>query len=256
MRIGYVQTRPEILRVDDNVDEVLKIIGDIDADLLVLPELFSTGYALTREELDRVSETAGAGPTIDKIRDFSRETGMGIVGGFPERSGGSFYNSAFLITPSGIKVHRKVHLFGKEKELFAPGTGFQVHDFDNARIGIMVCFDWFFPESCRTLMLKGADVITHPANLVLPFWPRAAVTRAVENHVFIVTAGRIGRERGLRFVGGSLIVSPGGEVLSSSGKTKVGCAVVDVDPGEARDKRVTPLNDIVEDRRPGAYELG
>jgi predicted amidohydrolase len=182
--------------------------------------------------------------------------GIGIVGGFAEKSAGRHYNSSFFITPGALHVHRKVHLFGKEKRIFSAGDGFQVHEFGNAKIGMMVCFDWFFPESCRTLMLKGAEIITHPANLVLPFWPTAAPTRAVENHVFIVTSSRIGNERGLEFVGGSLIATPGGEILSSSGNADLGCRVVEIDPGEARDKRVTPLNDIVEDRMPGAYELG
>jgi len=255
MRIAYVQTSPRILEVGANVREAMEILGGIDADLVVLPELFATGYALTREELAELSEEVASGQTLGRFRDIARERDIGIVGGFPEKSGGSCYNSAFFITPGDTHVHRKVHLFGKEKELFRPGEGFAVHGFRGTRIGMMVCFDWFFPESCRTLMLKGAEIVAHPANLVLPFWPRAAPTRAVENRVFIVTASRVGNERGLRFVGGSLIASPGGQILASSGEKGVEHAIAEVDPGEARDKRVTPLNDIIGDRRPGAYEL-
>jgi predicted amidohydrolase len=256
MRVGYVQTNPRILMVKENIDEVVELVRGADADLIVLPELFSTGYSLTQEELAGVSEEVEGGPTIDRIGELSREMGIGIVGGFAEKSGGRFYNSSFLVTPENLHIHRKVHLFGKEKRIFAAGDGFEVHEFRDTIIGMMVCFDWFFPESCRTLMLKGAEIIAHPANLVLPFWPSAAPTRAVENHVFIVTSSRIGIERGLEFVGGSLIATPGGEILSSSGDVDLGCSVVEIDPGEARDKRVTPLNDIVEDRMPGAYELG
>jgi predicted amidohydrolase len=255
MRVGYVQTNPKILMVEENVKEAVDVVKGADADLIVLPELFTTGYALTKGELDGVSEDAEDGPTIDRFRELSKDTGIGIVGGFVEKSAGCFYNSAFLVTPSDLHIHRKVHLFGKEKRIFNPGCGFEVHDFGGTRIGMMVCFDWFFPESCRTLMLKGAEIVAHPANLVLPFWPTAAPTRAVENHVFIVTASRIGMERGLKFVGGSLIATPGGEILSSSGEADLGCSVVEIEPEEARDKRVTPLNDIVEDRMPGAYEL-
>ncbi len=251
-----MQTRPRILRVTENVDKALEVVASLDADLVVLPELFNTGYALTAEELARVSEVVPHGPTVHRILDLCRETGKGIVAGFAERAGAFFFNSAVFAAPSELRVYRKVHLFDEEKAIFQPGNGFEVIEFKGARIGIMICFDWFFPESCRTLMLKGADIIAHPASLVLPFWPRAAVTRAVENHLFIVTADRVGRERQLRFIGNSLIVSPTGECLASAGRRKVEHAVVDVDPGEARAKGVTPCNDIVGDRRPEAYDLG
>lgn len=255
MRIGYIQTKPRIMDVVGNVSRVMGVLECLDADLVVLPELFNTGYALTLEELGQVSEKVPGGYTIEKLKDLSKERGMAIVAGFAERDGDDFHNSAALITPSGVKVHRKVHLFGKEKRLFQPGSCFEVHRYGKVNIGMMVCFDWFFPESCRTLMLKGADIIAHPANLVLPFWPKAAVTRSVENHVFIVTAGRIGKERGLSFIGKSQIVSPSGEILCSAGRSRSESAVVDVNPLIARDKCVTSLNDIVEDRRPEAYDL-
>ncbi len=256
MKVGYLQSNPRIMRVAENVRDATHLIEGMDADLIVLPELFNTGYALTQQELEKVSEEVPRGPTLRRLEDLAMQRGMALVAGFAERSGDSFYNSAALITPSGMKVHRKVHLFGKEKRIFQSGDRFDVHRFKGVRIGLMVCFDWFFPESCRTLMLKGAEIIAHPANLVLPLWPRAAITRAVENRVFIVTASRVGCERGLRFIGKSQIVSPSGQVLSSASRSKVEQAVVEVDPSLARDKRVTPLNDMVKDRRPGAYELG
>jgi len=256
VRIACVQTKPKIMEVEENVDRAIETIDGLDADLVVLPELFNTGYALTREELERVSEEVPEGYTLNRLRDTCKERRIAIVAGFAERSGKDFYNSAVLVTPRGMKVHRKVHLFGKEKRIFKPGGDFEVHRYGKARIGMMVCFDWFFPESCRTLMLKGAEIITHPANLVLPFWPKAAMTRAVENRVFVATASRIGQERGLNFVGGSLIVSPSGNVLTSLGPSQTGVAVAEIDPSEARDKKVTLLNDIRKDRRPRAYELG
>ncbi len=255
MRIGYVQTRPVLGEVGRNIDEVLDIIGDIHADLIVLPELFNTGYSLSRTELVDLAEEVPDGRTLAALQEISSQKDRAIVAGFAERASEKFYNSSALITPEGIKVHRKVHLFDREKKIFSPGSSFDVHSWRGAKIGMMVCFDWFFPESCRTLMLKGAEIIAHPANLVLPFWPTAALVRAIENHVFIVTASRVGSERGLDFVGGSLIVSPKGNVLSRAGNSCIEKSVVKVDTSSARDKKVTGLNDILEDRRPTAYRL-
>lgn len=255
MRVGYLQTRPEIGRVSQNVEDAIQAIDGLDADLVVLPELFNTGYSLTREELALLAERSPEGFTVQSLRDASRDGGVAIVAGFAEADDQGYFNSAALVTPRGVKVHRKVHLFGKEKEIYTAGDSFEVHEYRGVRIGMMVCFDWFFPESCRTLMLKGAEVIAHPANLVLPFWPKASVTRAVENGVFIVTAGRVGTERGLRFIGSSLIVSPSGEFLAKAGRRTVEHAVVEFDPTQARRKSVTRHNDIVGDRRPDAYEL-
>lgn len=255
MRIGYLQTKPRIMEIERNVDDAVAALDDIDADVVVLPELFNTGYALTRQELEAGAEELSGGYTVDRLRTLCRSKGMAVVAGLAERRGSKFYNSAALITPSRVEVHRKVHLFGREKELFEPGATFGVHRYKRVMIGMMVCFDWFFPESCRTLMLKGAEVIAHPANLVLPFWPKAAVTRAVENRVFIATASRIGTERGVHFIGRSQIVSPSGKILASAVGRRVEQAVVEIDPSEARDKRVTAHNDILGDRRPEAYGL-
>jgi len=255
LRIGYLQTRPRIMQIQRNVEDAVALLDGLDADLVVLPELFNTGYALTRQELEVVAEQPRGGYTIDRLRMLCESKGMAAVAGFAERAEGKFYNSAALITPSKLEVHRKVHLFGREKALFEPGARFAVHRYRRVAVGVMICFDWFFPESCRTLMLKGAQVIAHPANLVLPFWPKAAFTRAIENRVFIVTASRVGDERGIRFIGRSQIISPKGTVLASAGGRRVEWGVVEIDPSEAADKSVTPHNHIITDRRPDAYEL-
>jgi len=95
-----------------------------------------------------------------------------------------------LTGPDGvIGIYRKTHLFSEEKLYFTPGnTGFRVWETGICRIGIMICFDWFFPESMRSLTLQGAEVIAHPANLVLPHCPGAMPVRCLENGVYAVTA--------------------------------------------------------------------
>jgi predicted amidohydrolase len=117
----------------------------------------------------------------------------------------------------------------------------------------MVCFDWYFPESARSLMLKGAEIIAHPSNLVLPNCPEAMRTRALENRVYTVTADRVGAERGLQFIGQSEIVNPRGRVLYRASAKREEFVVREINLGIARDKAVTPMNNLLADRVPRAY---
>ncbi|MBI3565902.1 MAG: acyltransferase, partial [Elusimicrobia bacterium] len=111
----------------------------------------------------------------------------------------------------------------------------------------------FFPESARTLALKGAQVIAHPANLVLPWCPEGMKIRSLENRVFSATADRVGSERGLSFIGQSQIVTPNGSLAVRLGHDDVRAAVVAVDAWTAKDKKVHPACDLFEDRRPRYY---
>jgi len=122
----------------------------------------------------------------------------------------------------------------------------------------MICFDWFYPESARTLALKGADIIAHPSNLVLPHCPDAMVTRCLENRVFAVTCNRIGSEeragkKRLTYIGNSEVVNPAGNILWRAAGNQVDLSVVEIDPSEAREKRITPFNDLLAARRPEHY---
>ncbi len=151
-----------------------------------------------------------------------------------------------------------MHLFDRENLFFAPGSlGFPVFDLPFGKVGMMICFDWIYPESARTLALKGTQLIAHPSNLVLPHCPDAMVTRCLENRVFAATANRIGREeRGgvdLRYIGKSEIVSPSGRILKRLGEDEPGIAVEEVELAEANDKRINEFNDLLADRRVDQY---
>ncbi|MFC1890366.1 nitrilase-related carbon-nitrogen hydrolase, partial [Thermodesulfobacteriota bacterium] len=117
---------------------------------------------------------------------------------------------------------------------------------------------WIFPECARTLALLGADIICHPANLVLPYCQDAMVVRCLENRVFAITANRTGEEsrkssEPLRFTGHSQIVSPRGDRLLRASDDGETLETIDINPVEATDKRVTVRNDLFEDRRPELY---
>lgn len=263
MRIGYVQFEPRFGEVKVNLERALALLSGKRADLWVLPELFATGYQFTsRAEVRELAEPVPDGPTTRALIAWARQRNCYIAYGLAELCEGRIYNSAALVGPERVLLlYRKAHLFYREKELFSPGdTPFAVAEVDGVKMGLLICFDHLFPEAARTLALKGAQVIAHPANLVLPGVAQLTMrVRALENRVFTVTANRIGEERRggevLRFTGQSQIVSPRGEVLASSPPEAEEATAVEIDPDDALNKRITPLNDLLADRRPDLYQL-
>lgn len=262
MKAGFYQFSPVFGKKDENLKKVSSVLKNTELELLVLPEFFSTGYQFVSvDEVRELSEPIQGGRTAEFLSDLSREKGMYIVAGLPEKDGDAFYNSAILTGPEGfIGTYRKTHLFFEEKLYFSPGnTGFQVWNTRVGLIGIMICFDWFFPESMRALALLGADVIAHPSNLVLPHCPQAMPIRCLENRVFAITANRTGsegRKEGplLNFIGKSQVVSPGGEVLVRASGSGEALLTIDIEPQEARNKSLNKFNDIFRDRRPEYYD--
>lgn len=260
MRIGFLQYNVVFGEPETNRQRVIDLVGDSRFDLLVLPELCFSGYYMpSREATFQLAETFGAGPSFDFIKGIARRHDGAVVFGFPELSGDKVYNSAALVLPDGTcHLYRKTHLFNLEKNWFDPGdTGFSIHEFRGIRIGLMICFDWRFPESARTLMLKGADIICHPSNLVLPSCQDAMVTRCLENGVFAVTCNRWGVDRQdeeeIRFTGRSQITSSRGEILARAGVEEDVVMIIEIDPLRARDKSVNALNDMVSDRKEEYY---
>lgn len=261
MRVGYLQFDPVFGEVARNLDHVSARLEQVETDLIVLPELFATGYQfVSQEEVFQLAEPVPDGATTKRLADIAARRGMTIVAGLPERDGGRFFNSAVVVGPKGfIGCYRKTHLFFEETLWFTPGdSGFHVWDIGPAKVGVMICFDWYYPESARTLALQGADIIAHPSNLVLPNCPDSMVTRCLENRVFSVTANRIGSEaRGgkdrLTFIGLSEVVSPRGRILHRAPRDIEDLTLVEIDPAEARLKALNDYNDLLRDRRPAFY---
>lgn len=254
-KVGFAQLEIEHKRVDKNLDRIKNIIKENDFDLLVFPELSLSGYSFqNKNELNKYSFTKD-----DKIFDdlvyLCKKDSKTIVFGFSEKENNNLYNSAMIITNSGKKyIYRKTHLFFKEKKIFKKGnTGFFVINLNNVRIGVMICFDWFFPESARTLALKGADILVHPSNLVMPYCQNAMITRSLENRVYSITANRTGKEDEYKFTGQSQIVSPKGELIVRSEKIKEKIFITKIDIRESRDKKINEMNHIFKDMRRECY---
>lgn len=264
-RVATLQTRPLFGEVEANVAEALTLASHAlaaagGAELVVFPELFNTGYVFrSRAEARALAEDAVRGPTARALAAFCREHGTAAVAGLCERRGGRLHNSAVWVGPRGVRgVHRKVHLFAREKDIFAPGRRpWPVFRVGPARVGLMICFDWRFPEAARCLALAGVDLIAHPSNLVQPYCQEAMRTRALESRVFCVTANRVGAdrrpERTVRFTGASQVVDPDGRVLARAGTRQAEALVVDLDLSMARRKMVTETNHLLRDRVPALY---
>ena len=261
MRVGFFQFAPLFGEVENNLGKIVATLDQTDADLIVLPELCASGYQfVSQQEVITLSESVPNGPTTQRLIELAKRRRMTIVAGLTERAGSACYNAAVVVGPSGfIGCYRKTHLFFEETLFFTPGdTGFQVWDIGVAKIGAMICFDWYYPEAARTLAIKGAEIICHPSNLVLPNCPDSMPVRCLENRVFAITCNRTGSEgRGgkdqLTFIGNSEVVAPNGAILHRAPRDQEELYFVEIDPADARNKALTRYNDLLRDRRESLY---
>jgi predicted amidohydrolase len=260
-RVVCLQTHPVFGAVAANLDRADALLGDERADLVVLPELFATGYAFRdRDEALELGERWPDGPTATRVIAWSARTGGVVVAGFAHRRGDRVWNAAGIAAAGRpLGVYAKVHLFGFERECFDRGEeAFPVHEHEGLRVGVMICFDWMFPEAARSLALAGADVIAHPSNLVLPWCQRAMPVRALENGVFTATANRVGTEHRpprlpLTFTGGTIVCAPDGSVLAHAPAEGAMRVETTIDERRARDKTLASGNDRLAERRPDLY---
>jgi predicted amidohydrolase len=261
---AFVQTRPKFGQNEENIEQAVKLTSKIKADLYVLPELCNTGYAFTsKEEADTLSESYITGRSVEVLSAFTEKHHCSLVAGLAEHDNGKTYNSSVVIEQGKIiGSYRKTHLFYREKLWFSPGdTGFRVFDIESLRckIGPLICFDWFFPEAAREVAIKGADIICHPSNLVLPGKAQQGMlTRAFENRVFVITSNRVGIEnRGpkdkFKFTGKSQIISPTMERLATAKSNESIAKSARLNLELARNKQVTSMNGVFSDRRVEFY---
>ena len=261
MKIGFLQLKPQFGRVKDNVKSASSILSGLTDATVVLPELFNTGYLFRNmEEVKELAESTVSGYTVGEMKKLAKKQNLNLVFGMAEVKNRKYYNSGVFINPKGkVETYQKVHLFDREKLFFESGqSSYKTYPVEGAKIGMMVCFDWIYPEVARVLALQGAHVICHPSNLVLPWCKEAMKTRAIENGLFTVTANRIGTEKrgniSITFTGKSQIINPKGEVLVSTGERSETLKVAEIDVSEADDKMVTPNNHLFEDRKPALYK--
>lgn len=260
MKVAIVQNNPVWGEKEKNINDLIGLMNKEKADLYILPELAYTGYQFTsQEEIQGLADTVNS-ESINRFVQWSKENDSAVIFGFPEKAAdGHIYNSSVMITPEGDKhIYRKTHLYYKENLFFTLGnTGFGVYEWRGVNVGLAICFDWYFSESFRTLALKGADIIAHCSNLVMPYCQTVDYARAIESRVYIATANRIGSEERdgekLTFTGQSVLVSPTGEYLINAPVADTGCFVTEIDRELSRNKKLNKFNDVLGDRRDVFY---
>ena len=262
IRVGFLQYRPVFGKIQHNLNKVINSLQNVSADIIVLPELpFSGYYFRDREELKLLAEDIRISKTVKVLIDLCKASDFYLVTGFAEKSADKYFNSSILIGPEGVvHTYRKLHLFNEEKNWFDPGDiPLQVNEVRGIRVGMMICFDWIFPEVFRALSLMGADLICHPSNLVLSYCQQSMISRCLENSVFAITANRFGADKRphgeMIFTGKSQIVAPKGRVIYKAPAKEEILFLKDIDIDLAKDKKITPLNDLIKDRREEFYEI-
>lgn len=250
----------------NTVDAIGRAAGE-GADILVLPELCSTGYMFaSRQEAFALAEEAGTGPATSAWLNAAQETSTIVVGGFAERAGDLLYNSAFMALPSGQwALYRKAHLWDEEALYFEPGNlGFPVVATQLGRIGMLICYDGWFPEAYRSLADAGADLVCVPTNWVpLEGHPRDTQAMAVTltqaaahvNGMVVAAADRCGVERGQGFIGQSVIVSHTGVIAAGpAARDRPDFLTASVSLADARRSRTWgKFNHPLRDRRFDSY---
>jgi predicted amidohydrolase len=238
------------------------------ARLVVLPELLSGGYVLDAAALAGVAESvAEPGTCLRAWSEAAARHGVTVVAGFAESDGGRLFNSAVVIDRTGriAGVYRKLHLFGGERDVFAPGDrGLPVFTVDGLRIGVLICYDLRFPEAMRILAVRGAQVIAVPTAWVRGFdharhgdrVPQVdgALVQANLNQVAVACAGQWGEREPHSFLGRSLVADPYGlPAAGPLGATGDGLAIAPLDLGAMARARTRAVGNPAGDRRTDVY---
>lgn len=269
LKVAAIQFEPLIGQKEKNVDKIVKLVkkaADQGAKLIVLPEMANTGYVFaTRDEAYGLAEPVPEGPTAKKLETVAKEKNVYIVSGICERDGINLYNTAVFVGPEGyIGKYRKTHLWDVDKVWAEPGDlGFPIFKTPFGRVGIIICYDGWFPETTRIYNLQGADIVCDPTNWVVvpgiitaekPISAYVHMAMAHVNGIFLVCADRIGTERGTTFLGNSCICGPGGFVAGPASFDKEEILLAEVNLTDARRKQWTPFNQIILDRRTDLYD--
>ena len=268
VRIACAQIAPRVGDLEWNCNHAKSAIRQataVETQIILLPELVSSGYVFESVEEARACGEPADGPSVSMLAVGAAHYGIVIVGGFAELGDdGQLYNSAAIVGPDGLLgVYRKTHLWDREKLFFQPGSEPPpVVDTPFGRIGVAICYDLYFPELTRALALAGADLIALPANL--PLFPRPQGERPVEialaqatahvSKVWVAVCDRAGSERGVEWTGASAIVDPDGWLAAGPVEGySTGILYADCDLGRSRDKAWGERNDVVGDLRPELY---
>ncbi|WP_059043275.1 carbon-nitrogen family hydrolase [Paenibacillus rubinfantis] len=225
-------------------------------DVILLPELWNTGYALT--EIGEIADPEGR-DSREWLAAFARRHGIHVVGGsIAENRGGQVYNTMLVFNRSGVEVaaYSKIHLFRlmEEEKYLQPGGQSMIFELDGQQAGAMICYDIRFPELARSLALRGAKLLFVAAEWPQPrlnHWRTLLTARAIENQMYVIACNRTGTSGGDEFFGHSMIIDPWGEIVAEGGEGEdIVTGIIDLTLVDQVRRRIP----VFADRRPQLYE--
>jgi 5-aminopentanamidase len=259
-RIAIVQEDSILEDKTRNLQKAFRLVrsaGEQGAKLILFPEMYLTGYSV-EENIQRLAEEV-PGPSVNRLAKLAERNDICICMGLPEKSPASqqLFNSLVCLSNRGeiIAVYRKLHLFDEEKKLFTPGDELQIIDTAIGRIGLLICYDFEFPELARAITLRGADVLLVSSANMQPWCDHQQVyvrARAMENQVFLALANRVGSEKGFNFCGNSVLVNPMGKILAHANMQDPALLIGEIDIDTIRKVRDSGVS-YIKDRRLGIY---
>jgi predicted amidohydrolase len=267
--VAVVQMKPKLGEVEANLEKmsdlIAKIAGQQKVDLIVFPELITTGYENGVRFTDLAQRVPGV--AVNLVAQRAQEFGVHIAFGLPskEKVESIIFNSAVMIGPDGELVgeYRKVHLKGEERMAFRAGFRYQVFECQFGIVGLLLGYDLAFPEAARSLALDGAELLVVCANWEKPHneeWRTYVLARAYENALFVAASNRVGDDVTYSFFGDSMIIGPRGQVYATlsgevdpkTNEPAEGYCVARLDLGEVRQRREE--FQTLQNREPDTYK--
>jgi len=262
IQIAVIQMDIDAGNVKANFSKAVSMLeqsvnSDIKPDVIVLPEMWNTGYAL--DQIESIADEEG-NETKALLSNFAKKHGVNIIGGsVAERKGDKVYNTTYTFDREGkcIGQYSKIHLFRlmeEEKYLTAgdtPGT----LEIDGEPAASLICYDIRFPELTRLLALGGAKLLFVPAEWPHPrlhHWKTLLTARAIENQMFVIACNRMGTSGTSEFFGHSMVLNPWGETVAEAGEEET-VLRAEIDLSLVDSVRATIP--VFEDRRPPLYKL-
>lgn len=221
MKVTIAQKKHALGKKQENLRTIERTADDEDTDLLIFPEMFLTGYTLRDRSWYEAEKIPG--PSSNRISKIAEENQMNIICGMPEKVQGEarLRNVALLATSDGeLHKYRKVYLpnFGpfEDKRYFKAGNEVPVFDTPVGKIGMLICYDIFFPELAKAMVQKGAEmiaVISASPSVTRKYFERVLPARAIETTSYLFYSNLVAREESMYFWGGATAVSPKGEII-------------------------------------------
>jgi N-carbamoylputrescine amidase len=255
MRIALNQFAPEFPGRDRNWERIRAVAESTDVDVVVFPELTSSGYMYrTRKEIAPYTDSRDV---LHSLEPIARKHRRLIVGGFAERADGRLYNSAYIVGPERSWVYRKIHLWNMENDIFATGHQALTFKFQGHALGIIVCYDLQFPELASYYARKGVELLLVPTAWAeepialgsdLQIYNHMAISTAFSHGIYVGVSNRVGTERGAVFPGQSSLTDPFGRIQHLD--SRAGTLIAELDFSLLKKaKRPSARNDLDTDPR-------